>query len=111
MTKVDTNLPLQRALGEGGTWTRESQTCGLLPWARLGPPMPMKVAFPGTTQAVLSEAMQGWASKQARQEERGASQLTISRCAMSTAKLVRWLQAHVVWVLLDSTKRQPWVDQ
>lgn len=30
---------------------------------------------------------------------------------MSTAKLVRWLQAQVVWVLLDSTRRQPWVDQ
>lgn len=38
MAKVDTNLILQWALGEGGTQTRESQTCGLLPWARLRPP-------------------------------------------------------------------------
>ena len=37
--------------------------------------------------------------------------LTLSRWAISTAKLVRWLQAHDVCVALVSNRRQPCVDQ
>ena len=52
--KGDTNLLLQSALGEGGTVTKENQTYGLMPRARLRPPMPTKLAFPGTAHAALS---------------------------------------------------------
>lgn len=52
--KGDTNLLLQNALEECGTVTRENQTYGLRPWARLGAPLPMKLAFPGTAHAALS---------------------------------------------------------
>lgn len=34
-----------------------------------------------------------------------------STCAINTAKLVRWLQEHVVCVLLVVRSRQPCVDQ
>lgn len=44
--KRDTNLLLQSALAEGGTMTRENQTCGLMPWARLvAPPCPRSWPF------------------------------------------------------------------
>lgn len=44
--KRDTNLLLQSALAEGGTMTRENQTCGLMPWARLVAPHAHEVGLP-----------------------------------------------------------------
>lgn len=94
--------------------TRKNQTYGLTPQARLVAPLlptcPRSWPSLHCPCSALS-AMQGQESRWACPEERSASQLTISWWAISTAKLVRWLQAHVVWVLLDSTRRQPWVDQ
>lgn len=44
--KGDTNLLLQRALGEGGTVTRENQMCGLVPWTRLVAPHAHEAGLP-----------------------------------------------------------------